>query len=156
MATITRQALVEAAYAELGVSNEFDVSPDEITRGVAVMNRMLATWHGRNIRIGYAIGTDPAGETGIGQTNEDPVAMNLALRLAPGIGKVPSLDLKREARLAYLALLTKKVRLIPVQQPAEMPAGAGNRRFSRRNFLQDPVVQLSAGSGDVVDDLEVE
>ncbi len=154
--SITRQQLVNAAFGDLGISNEFDVSPDELVGAIAKLNRLMATWTGRNIRIGYSPGTGANDPTGIPDVAEDAVAMNLALRLAPGIGKVPSPDLKRDARLAYLALLTQKVRLIPVQLPAEMPLGAGNRRFTRRNFISEPTEPAETGSGGVIDGVDFE
>ncbi len=150
----TKRELIEAAFAELGVSNEFDVSPDELTQALGKLNRLMATWTGRNIRIGYNPGTDIEAESGLGDTNQDAVLMNLALRLAPGIGKIPHPDLKRDARLAYLALLTKNVNLIPVQLPREMVSGAGNRRFSDRNYISPPDDPAETGSGGVIDGVD--
>ncbi len=152
----TKRDLIEAAFAELGVSNEFDVSPDELEQAVGKLNRLMATWTGRNIRIGYSPGTDIEAQSGVGDTNEDAVAMNLALRLAPGIGKVPHPDLKRDARLAYLALLTKNVTLIPVQLPRETPAGAGNRRFHDWSYISPPTDPAETGSGGVIDGVDFE
>lgn len=154
--SLTRRQLLTAAYGELGISNEFDVSPYELTQGVGKLNRMLATWTGRNIRIGYSPGTGLDDETGIPDVAQDTVAMNLALRLAPGVGKVPSTDLKRDARLAYLALLTNKVLLIPVQLPQEMPLGAGNRRFVDRRFVSPPTDPAETGAGGTIDGVDFE
>ncbi len=149
--SMTRRQLITTAFAELGVSNEFDVSPDELVRAIGNLNRLMTTWDGRSIRIGYSPGDGIDDETGIPQSAEDAVALNLALRLAPSIGKVPSPDLKRDARLAYLALLTRNVNLIPVQLPRETVAGAGNRRFHDRAYLQAPSDPAEIGSGGVID-----
>ena len=64
----TRRELIDAAFAELGVSNEFDVSPDELVQALGKLNRLMATWTGRNIRIGYSPSTDIETESGIGDT----------------------------------------------------------------------------------------
>lgn len=154
--SLTRRQLLTRAYRCLGVSNEFDVSPDELTTGVEDMNMLMAAWTGRNIRIGYRPGTGLDDQTGIPDVAEGAVAMNLALRLAPSIGKAPSPDLKRDARLAYLALLTNKVRLTPVQLPQEMPLGAGNRRFVDRRFISPPTDPFDTGAGGTIDDVEFE
>ena len=154
--SITRRDLIVAAYAELGISNEFDVSPDELVRAIGNLNRLMSTWNGRNLRVGYSPGTGLDEQTDIVNAANDAVILNLALRLSPGIGKMPHPDLKRDARLAYLALLTQQVRLIPVQLPAEMPAGAGNRRYRDRAYLLRPSDPAETGSGGVIDGVDLE
>lgn len=151
----TRRELITGAFGELGVSNEFDVSPEEIIGGIEKLNRMLSAWNARGLRVGYSPGAGIDEQTGIVDGSDEAVTLNLALRLAPGIGKVPSPDLKRDARLALLALLTQRVRLIPVQLPAEMIAGAGNRRHTQRVFLSPPTDPLEIGSGGTIDGLEL-
>lgn len=152
----TRSELITAAFGELGVSNEFDVSPDELTQSLSKLNRMMAGWNARGLRVGYSAGSIIGDETGLVDAADEAVTLNLALRLAPGIGKVPSPDLKRDARLAYLALLTQRVRLIPVQLPAEMPAGAGNRRYTERVFISPPTDPAETGSGGTIDGVDFE
>ena len=154
--SINREELVRIGYRKLGISNEFDVSPDEIIEAIGDLNRMLAAWLGYGIRLGYAPGNGASEETGIPDVAQDAVAMNLALRLAPGIGKVPSPDLKRDARTAYLSLLAQKAVLIPVQLPATTVAGAGNRRYSRQNYIIPPTDPVSAGSGGTIDGVDIE
>ncbi len=152
----TRRQVVTRAFKKLGISNEFDVSPDELTGAVEELNSLMATWSGRNLRVGYSPGTGLDDETGIVDVADDAVAFNLAIRLAPDVGKVPHPDLKVDARRAYLALLTQRVRLMPVQLPAEMPAGAGNRRYSDRVFVASPSDPVETGSGGTIDGVGIE
>jgi len=152
----TKRDIIEAAFSELGISNNFDVDPVELTAALGKLNGLMSAWNARNIRVGYVPGTDIDAESGIGDTAEEAVKLNLALRLCPGVGKVPSPDLKRDARLAYLALLTQTVEVIPVQLPSHTPAGAGNRRFTTRNFLQTPTAPVDVGSGGAIDGVDLE
>lgn len=152
---ITRQQLATSAYRELGISVDFDVTPDDLTAAFSALNRMMASkpaWR----RLGYSPGTGANDDTKLPDTAHDAVALNLAVRLAPGIGKVPHPDLKRDARMAFLGLLTQQVQLIPVQLPAEMPAGAGNRRFSHRAFLVPPSEPADNGAGGTIDEVDFE
>jgi hypothetical protein len=150
----TRRELITGAYGELGISNEFDVSPDELTGAVTRLNSLMATWNARNLRVGYSPGTGLDEATGIVDAADDAVTLNLAIRLAPSVGKIPHPSLVVDARRAYLALLTQRVKLIPVQLPAEMPAGAGNRRYTDRVFVSPPSDPVETGSGGIIDGVD--
>ncbi len=152
----TRRELITAAFGELGISNEFDVSPDELTGAVLKLNRMMSTWNAKGLRVGYSPGTAIDDQTGIVDAADDAVTLNLAIRLAPSVGKVPHPSLVVDARRAYLALMTQRVTLIPVQLPADMPAGAGNRRYSDRVFVRPPTDPAETGSGGTIDGVDIE
>lgn len=150
----TRRQLITAALGELGIANEFDVDPEELTSAVTKLNGMLASWNAKGLRVGYSPGSDIEGETGVPDAADDAVTLNLAIRLAPGIGKAPHPALVVDARRAYLALLTQRVKLIPVQLPAEMIAGAGNRRYSDRVFISPPSDPFETGNGGTIDGVD--
>lgn len=150
----TRSELISAAFGELGVSTDFDLSPDDLVAAVSKLNRLMSSWNAKGLRVGYSPGVAIGDETGIVDAADDAVTLNLAIRLAPGIGKVPHPSLVVDARRAYLALLTQRVHLIPVQLPAEMIAGAGNRRYRDRVFVSPPSDPAETGSGGTIDGVD--
>lgn len=124
----TKNDLIAAALGSLGIASFiFDATPEQLQDAVGRMNRMAATWDGMGIRLGYNFGTDINAESGIPDTAEECFVENLAVRIGPTFGKVPSAETKIAARQGFNAMLTARAVIPTVPRPSNMPVGAGNR-----------------------------
>lgn len=150
----TKRQLIEQAFDAFGLANYvFDLSPEQLQSALRRMDAMMASWESRGIRVGYMSATDPDQSdldqaSGVTDQAYEAVYMNLAVRLAPSIGKVLSHDTKTQARAAYDFLMSKVMADIPeMQYPSHMPAGQGNKpwRFAQGPFLPEPVDVLIVG-----------
>lgn len=151
----TKRQLVDDGYGTIGLSGYvFNLSPEQKQSALRQLDAMMATWEGRGLRLGYLMPSSPDEsdldqDSGIPQQAAEAVFLNLGLRLAKGIGKVPSQDHKQEAHQAYQSLLTKYGVPIPeMQMPSTMPRGAGNKPVRSDTFMpaptevQEPEAQL--------------
>lgn len=125
----TKLALINSAFTELGLANYvFDLSPEMQQDALTRANRMAAMWDGMLIRLGYSMGTDINGEAGLPDTAEECFVLQLAMRLAPTVGKSVSMETRLNARNALNALLTATAKRPQQAYPAHLPNGSGNRR----------------------------
>ena len=104
----------------------------------------MAVWNGRGIRIGYPIPSSPTDssletETEVPDSANEAIYTNLALKIAPTIGKTPSKETKTTAKTSYNQLAAKFTKPTERQLPRHMPAGAGNKRIPYdRQFVDAP------------------
>lgn len=125
----TKLVLINSAFTELGLANYvFDLSPEMQQDALARANRMAAMWDGMLIRLGYSMGTDLAGEAGLPDTAEECFVLQLAMRLAPTVGKTVSMETRLNARNALNAMLTANAKRPRQAYPAHLPLGAGTGR----------------------------
>lgn len=153
---LTKREIVKAALEEIGLASyEFDITPEELETALKRLDSMIAAWEAKGVRIGYAFGnSDEDQDTGIPQYAEEAVFLSLAIRLAPGYGKMVSGETKRAARDAYSYLL--KAAAMPDQQqyPSILPRGAGNRYMGRTYYPRPNTESLQIDSGGDLDFLE--
>lgn len=128
----TKRELIAEALAELGLGADFDISPDEQQAALRKLDAMMAVWDGKGIRLGYPLPAAPADseldqDSNIPDSAIEPVALNLAMRLAPSYGKTVSVDTRRAASEGMDRLLIAAAQPLPPQQPNTMPRGAGNK-----------------------------
>ena len=125
----TKLVLFNDAYSELGLAGYvFDLSPEEEQEALRRANRMAAMWDSLLIRLGYSMGTDINAESGLPDTAEECFVLQLALRLAPTVGKTLSSESRVNARTALNALLAAQAKRPQQSYPARLPIGKGNRR----------------------------
>ncbi len=136
----TKGELIRAAYTELGISYDFDLDPMQIEIARHELDTMMMEWDAQGIMIGYAGATSP----GSGGTDDDSglpamafsaVIKNLAVRLAPKLGKQVMRETKTSAFVGYNMLLARSA--IPTERmlnPTAMPAGAGYKTPTRPFF----------------------
>lgn len=148
----TKRQFVDAAFAEVGyASYAFDLDPEQLQEALRRLDAMLATWNGQGIRLGYLIPSSPEDsslddESGVPDSANEAVYSNLAIRVAPIIGKIVSQETRSTARAAYQVLLSRAAMPEEQQLPGSMPAGAGNKPWRTQNpFLQPPTDPLLAG-----------
>lgn len=149
----TKRQFVVQAFEEIGLASYvFDLSPEQMDSALRRLDSMMAAWNAKGIRLGYPIPGNPQDssleeKTGVPDSANEAVYMGLAVRLAPGFGKVVSPDTKSAAKQGYDTLLSRAAMPMEQQLPGSMPAGAGNKPWCKNDgpFLTPPVDPLLAG-----------
>lgn len=144
MSYIKRQ-FVTAAFEEIGLASYvYDLQSEQLQSALRKLDGMMATWNTKGIRLGYPIPTSPENsdldeETSVPDSANEAIYLNLAIRLAPGVGKVVSLETKQFAKDAYNGLLNKAA-MPDEMQITDLPSGAGNKpwRLEDDPFLDKP------------------
>ncbi len=152
----SKRQIVGKAYAELGIGNwEFDLQPDEIQDAIGRLDSMMAAWSSQGIRVGYnGTSDDPDEDTGLPDVAVEAVRTNLALRIAPQLGKTVSPD-TRVVAAESLSYLTAYFMTIPQRQlPSTLPIGAGNRYYGsagQRNFFPQQAPDVAVGPDSILE-----
>lgn len=128
----TKKQIIEKAFRMLGMGSAFNIGPAEMQDALDDLDTMMAAWAGVGLDLGYALPTNPsesstADNSGLPDDANEPVILNLAMKLAPGYGKTPMPGMGAQARSGYLALLRRAVRPPQQQMQGNVPLGAGNR-----------------------------
>lgn len=132
----TKQELVEGAYEEIALAGYvFDLSDEELNTGLRRLDRLAAEWDALGIRVGYNIagadGSNLDDDSGLPDWAENAYITNLALRIAPTVGKQVLPDTRIAARDGKRALLIGNYEIPQMQMPRQMPIGTGNRRNTK-------------------------
>lgn len=155
----TKQQIIEEAYGELALAGYvFDITPEEMQTGLRKLDSMLAMWYGKGISLGYPLSSSPKSSSLDDDSNLplhaiEPVYMNLAERLAAGMGKQVLATTAKAAKEGYDMLMARAAMPSEVQYQETMPRGAGNKpwRYQRGPFVTPPVDPLTAGNGDEIE-----
>jgi len=129
----TKRQFVSAAFEEIGYAEyAFDLQPEQLQSALRRLDAMMATWNGLDIKLGYPLPDSPENsslddETYVPDKANQAVFQNLALVIAPIVGKVVSQETKGSARAAYMQLLNHATKPKEMQFPTTLPAGAGNK-----------------------------
>jgi hypothetical protein len=151
----TKEDLIKEAYSELGMADfYYDLDPEQIQSAARKMEAMIAEW---GLRIGYNGSADPNNidinaDSGLPDSANAAVYMNLAVRLARSVGKQIARELKVDAKQAYEDLVVQKIDIPQKQFTSDTFCGAGNQ-----HILQDTIYmpidcdQIVAGNdGDLI------
>ena len=156
----TKREIVQNAFEEVGLASyAFDLQPEQFQAGLRRLDNMMATWNSRGIRIGYPLVDSPSGSslddtTDVTDEAVEAMVGNLAIRIAPMLGKTVSPDTKATARSAYMALLSRRTETLEmVNDASAIPAGAGNKywRVTGDPFLIQEERGLTVGPDGVLD-----
>lgn len=139
----TKRQIIEQAFEEIGLASYvFDLNPSELQSALRRLDLMVASWQARNIQIGFPLSTSPNNsdindpvETSL--TNNEAIVLNLAVRLAPGYGKMVQPETKVAAKALYDQLLMEAAAPIEQQYVNTLPLGAGYKR-TERVFVDAP------------------
>lgn len=151
----TKREIIDQAFEEIGLASyTFDLQPEQLESALRRLDGMMAVWNGKGIRLGYPLPSSPsesdlADDVNVPDRAIEAMVTNLAIRLAPSLGKSLSPDTKLVARQSYAQLVSKSSSPIEMQIDASsVPAGAGGKRGSdgRSPFLPEPTDRLQAGS----------
>lgn len=150
----TKRQFVEGAFEEIGLASYvFDLSPEQLESAVRRMDAMMAEWNGKGIRLGYPIpgspqDTDLDDPSNVPDSAWEAITANLALRLAPTMGKTPSVETKITAKNAYNTVLNRACFPPEMQFPGTLPSGAGNKPKINEGsvFMPEPETTIDAGT----------
>lgn len=129
----TKRQFVEAAFSEAGYATyTFDLEPEQLQDALRRLDAMIATWNGKQIYLGYPLPSSPElsdldEETEVPDAANEAIYTNLAIRIAPLIGKTVSIETRATAKSGYNALISKVSKPLERQMPRTMPSGAGNK-----------------------------
>lgn len=149
----SKRQFVAAAFEEIGLASYvFDLQPEQLQSALRRLDAMMADWNGKGIRLGYPLPGSPQ-DSDLDEPSEVPdsaneaIITNLAIRTAPGYGKVVMPETKAVAKDSYNTLLQRATMPPEQQLPATMPAGAGNKpwRVYDNPFIRPPVDPVDAG-----------
>lgn len=149
----SKRQFVNAAFEEIGLASYvFDLQPEQLQSALRRLDAMMADWNGKGIRLGYPIPGSPQ-YSDLDEPSEVPdsaneaIITNLAIRIAPGYGKVVMPETKAVAKDSYNTLLQRATAPYPQQLPSTMPSGAGNKpwRVYDNPFIRPPVDPVDAG-----------
>lgn len=149
----TKAQLVADAYTELGLPPwVYSIAPEQLLYGCSRMDAMVAQWAGIDgVRIAYNFGQDPNADAGIALSLQQAVTLQLAIALAPQLGKTPSEQTLALAESAWSRLLIAAAQPPQVQLPATMPRGAGAKAYRfgpYQTFVPRPDLAPLGTSGD--------
>lgn len=148
----TKRQFVLAAFEEIGLAAYiFDLNNDaanHLESAVRRLDGMMAQWNAVGLRLGYPLPGSPENsdidaETGVPDSANEAIYLNLAIRLAPSYGKQVSPDTNQFAKLAYDTLLARAVMPLERQMPGGVPLGAGSN--IETPFTPPPDDNLLAG-----------
>lgn len=153
----TKREVIVMAYEELGLAEyNFDISPDEMATARKRLDRMMAEWETK-VSTGYMIPLNPDDsdvddECGVPDGIINAMAMNLAVRLAPGLGKVLTVETRVAAKSGYDTMLGFLAVIPSIKYPNTLPVGAGNKPLpGRREFFNSNPNITTTGNGNSLD-----
>jgi hypothetical protein len=126
-----KRDIVSKAFEAIGLgAYDFDLRPEDLQSGLEWLDLLVAEWAVKGIRIG-ATGGEGNGsideEAGVAPYAAGALIFALAIRIAPGYGKMVSAETKQVARESYDALLAQ---VITPRKNSET-GYAGNGRYIR-------------------------
>jgi|SRR6187551_1582762 len=146
----TKRELVLQAFEEIGyASYVYDLQPEQLQAALRRLDGMMAEWNAIGIRIGYPLPSSPSSSdlddtTAVPDAANSAIYTNLAMRIAPSVGKQVQQETKQAADTGYKALVNKLSHPIEMQLSGTLPNGAGNK--SRRQvYIVPPSEKLTTG-----------
>lgn len=128
----TKLQIIEAAYEELGLGGYvFDLESDQLQKAVVRLDSLAAFMERKGGLGGYVFAADPSTadsstEIEISHLAFEALYSNLAIRLAPTVGKQPMPETKQLAKDSMRSLIGT-VEPPKHQMKRGVPIGAGNR-----------------------------
>ena len=143
----TKRQFVNQAFEMIGLANyTFYLQSEQLQSACRILDAMMATWYHKNLQLGYPLPSNPQDtdldtETEVPDTAAEAIYSNLAVRIAPTLGRQVMPELKQAAFAAYQALLAQSAVPNEMQFPNTLPRGAGNKpwRYQNANYTEDPI-----------------
>jgi len=141
----SKRQYIEQAFEELGLAAYlYDLTAEQLNSALQRLDAMMALWATKGIMVGYPLVSTPENSnldqiTDVPNWANEAIILNLALKIAPGYGKMVMDQTKVSAKQAYDALMSTTAQTLNMQWPSSMPAGAGYRqRGFQQPFLPRP------------------
>ena len=151
----SKQDFVVKAFEEIGIASYiYELSPEQLQSGMQRLDAMMAAWNGKGLRLGYPLPESPGSgnlsdATNVPDAANEAIYTNLAIRLAPTVGKTVSIETKTAAKDSLEVILQRAAFPNERQLPSSTPSGAGNKRIDYP-FLDDPTEELQVGNDDIL------
>lgn len=134
--------VVKDALAELTVQAQEQVVPAvDMQTGIRYLNRMVASWSARDIKLGYTRVENPDDILTVPEGAIEGIVTNLALRLANGFDVSVSQTLVDIAAIGMNTIRDIGLKLDKTAFPANLPIGSGNEDsggiYSGDHFFPD-------------------
>ena len=129
----TKRQFVNQAFEEIGYAPwAFDLESDQLESAMRRLDSMMATWNSKGVKINYPLPSSPESsdlddETEVPDHAVEAIYLNLAIRLAPTVGKTVTRETKVSAKMAYNQLLNRMVKPVESKFPNTLPLGSGNK-----------------------------
>jgi hypothetical protein len=133
MAT-TAEVIQRALSLILVQGSEAPIEQDEAGSAVIALNRMMASWEGSGIALGYTTVSSLGDLITVPEYALDGIEQNLALRLAPEFEGMVSPLLVQNARFAKQDLVKANLTVASTSYPDIMPMGSGNTGTGRNAY----------------------
>lgn len=156
----TKRQIITQAFEEIGLAAYvFDLTPEQLDSALRRLDAMVGGWNANGVRIAYPLPSSPQDSDLDQDTNAPDFAvealyLGLAVRLAPGFGKVPSPETKMFADMAYSNMANQVAIPTPERQmPQTLPRGQGTKPWRNFNnpFVYAPSQEVLAGSDNPID-----
>ena len=154
----TKRQFIVQAFEEIGMANYvFDLQAEQLQAALRRLDSMMATWNALGLRVGYPIPSTPEDsdldeETNVPDAANEAIYLNLALRLAPTVGKQVAPETRLAARSAYMSLVVSKIE-IQEMNIGGLPSGQGHKPYlsGAGEYLPSSADTLDAGNDAVID-----
>lgn len=150
----TKQEIVQQAFEAIGLgSYVYDLDAGQIQGALTKLEAMIASWEANGIRIAFDFGEKPLAEMEVPDYAVEALYTNLALRLAPTMGKQVHPDLEKIAAESLGNVANQTAIPTPERHmPTTMPMGAGHKPWRNFNnpFIRPPKPEILAGSDNVL------
>lgn len=148
--------LVDKALEELGLAPyNFDIQPEKKDSIALTMDAMIAEWVGKGLQIGYNMGGKIDDPSGVAASRNRAVYLQLAIAIAPSVGKTVSRDTTTAAELAMDSLWIVAAQPLERQFPAGTPRGAGQKAWRGTADPFFPAPDFQPLVADQTDNLEI-
>ena len=152
----TKLQLVEAALEELGLPKwNFDIPPELAESAVHRMDGMVALWMETGLQLAYDFAASAAEPSGLALSDELAVYMNLAVSLAPSLGKTVATETKVAAATGLDAICIRSAAPRPRQMPDTMPRGDGQKPWRTAYYPYFPPPENSPLRTPQTDNLDI-
>lgn len=139
----TKRQYILAAFEEIGLASYiYDLTADQLSSALLRLDSMMGSWNLKGINVGWPISSAPQTSSiddetpAVPDSCNEPIILNLAVRLGPGYGKEVALETKMAAKQSYDAMLIQFTIPAELQMPTTMPSGSGNKYWNDRYLIQ--------------------
>jgi len=150
--TATKGFILDRIFEEVGLAGyEFDRSPEQDISALSKMDVLMAQWQAQRMNLNYNFpssmgGGDPSDVAGVPDFAIDAIAVSVAMRVAPGMGKSMSVESRRALTesMTMIRAVTAKIPCMSLTRTT--PIGMGNRyRSTVWPYAWGPSPQCESG-----------
>lgn len=154
--TWTKLQLVDAALEEVGLAPfNIDVQAEIKESARIRMDSMVAEWMERGLQLSYDLDGGLNSSSGLALAHNSAVYLNLSIRIAPSLGKTPSIETKSDAAKAMDTLWIQAAQPQEQQMPASMPRGEGQKPWRTTYYPYFPRPDTSPLRAPQTDNLDI-